>query len=531
MRAILHDAVVRYVEVSKTDHGHVFLVMDYIEGPSLNDVMLQQRVDDRALLVVAHRVLEGLVPTHAHGIVHRDLSPDNIILRGGDPERATIIDFGIAKDTSAGAMTIVGNEFAGKYEYAAPEQLDGHADQRTDLYALAASLLAAHQREIPHLGSTPAEIVRNKAKPLDTSRVSEPLKELIDWLGAPNPQDRPQSAEEALKRLGEILKPLETPKGERRARKAGKKKRGALVPLLLGGLIMIGGVGAWLSGALDELFADPLPVADPYTMNAALSDDNASFSANAPDPETAALLSAAFRNASGTQPAADAVTLAQGMPVDNWPDLADQILAQTKGLLRWHVRLEGVNADISGLAQDRATKAQISARITDWGKKAGIPITLDLQAGPEKLATRAVQGLLDGLATCGRLSQINAPDETYALYDAIRIGGDLMSDADKKTIQAKLEPEIGDRTVKLETTTLNRDLCAIRAVLPKAPTGNVSISLINGKSEQISLTGVFRTGENPVADILLPETLTEGSLWVMVVDNTWKVFHVLPNIN
>jgi hypothetical protein len=45
------------------------------------------------------------------------------------------------------------------------------------------------------------------------------------------------------------------------------------------------------------------------------------------------------------------------------------------------------------------------------------------------------------------------------------------------------------------------------------------------------LTGVFHTGENPVADILLPGTLTEGSLWVMVVDNTGKVFHVLPNIN
>ncbi len=107
MRAILHDAVVRYIECSRTDQGHVFLVMDYIDGPSLNDVMLERKVDDRDLLVIAHRVLEGLVATHKAGIVHRDLSPDNIILRGGDPEQATIIDFGIAKDTAAGAMTIV----------------------------------------------------------------------------------------------------------------------------------------------------------------------------------------------------------------------------------------------------------------------------------------------------------------------------------------------------------------------------------------------------------------------------------------
>lgn len=88
MRNIIHDAVVRYSECSRSDTGQVFLVMDYIEGPSLNQVMLERRLDDRALMIVAHRVLEGLVATHDRGIVHRDLSPDNIILRNGRPEKA-----------------------------------------------------------------------------------------------------------------------------------------------------------------------------------------------------------------------------------------------------------------------------------------------------------------------------------------------------------------------------------------------------------------------------------------------------------
>lgn len=120
MRSIVHDAVVRYTDCTRTADGHVILVMDYVEGPSLNDVMMERRLQDRELLIIAHRVLEGLEPTHAQGIVHRDMSPDNIILRGGDAERATIIDFGIAKDTTAGSATIIGNHFAGKYEYAAP---------------------------------------------------------------------------------------------------------------------------------------------------------------------------------------------------------------------------------------------------------------------------------------------------------------------------------------------------------------------------------------------------------------------------
>jgi hypothetical protein len=52
MRNILHDAVVRYTDCSLTDDGHVFLVMDFIDGPSLNDLMLSGRVDARDLLIV-----------------------------------------------------------------------------------------------------------------------------------------------------------------------------------------------------------------------------------------------------------------------------------------------------------------------------------------------------------------------------------------------------------------------------------------------------------------------------------------------
>ena len=162
MRNIIHDSVVRYNECSRTDDGHVILVMDYVAGPSLAEAMVARQVTERELLVVARRIAEGLAVAHAQGIVHRDLSPDNIILRDGSAERATLIDFGIAKDTTEGARTIVGNEFAGKYEYAAPEQVDGNAEPKSDLYALGATLLAAYRGETPYLGTTPGEIVRRK---------------------------------------------------------------------------------------------------------------------------------------------------------------------------------------------------------------------------------------------------------------------------------------------------------------------------------------------------------------------------------
>ena len=98
MRYVLNDAVVRYTECSRSDQGHVFLVMDFIDGPSMNDVMMRRSLVGRELMIIAHRGVEGLVAAHARGLVHRDLSPDNVVLRDGAADKARLIDFGIAQD-------------------------------------------------------------------------------------------------------------------------------------------------------------------------------------------------------------------------------------------------------------------------------------------------------------------------------------------------------------------------------------------------------------------------------------------------
>jgi serine/threonine-protein kinase len=125
MREIRHDAIVRYFDIQRTENGLVYLVMEFVDGPGLDSKIKEGGMSAADLMIVAKRVAEGLEAAHAKNIVHRDLSPDNIILRGGNPSDAVIIDFGIAKDTNPGAETVVGNEFAGKYAYAAPEQLGG----------------------------------------------------------------------------------------------------------------------------------------------------------------------------------------------------------------------------------------------------------------------------------------------------------------------------------------------------------------------------------------------------------------------
>lgn len=524
MRNIIHDAVVRYSECSRSDSGQVFLVMDHIEGPSLNQVMGERRLDDRALMIIAHRVLEGLAATHAQGIVHRDLSPDNIILRGGKPESATIIDFGIAKDTAAGARTIVGSEFAGKYEYAAPEQLDGKSDYRSDLYGLGALLLAAARQEVPQVGTSPGEVVRFKRGPLDTSGIEAPLKDLIDWLTDPDPARRPQTAVEALARLDKWLKP-DTHRDK--ASGPGGTRRRWLLPAVLAAALVLA-AGLWLSG----YFTPALPTADPYVLTAQMTPGSgATLSGNAPDAETAAALRSAFRDAAGVAAPEDALAIAGGMPDAAWPDAVAEALALAAPLSRWEVEVTGNSARLAGIAPDTAARDAVKAAVAAWPAQGGMSLQADLVAGPETLGWAALQPYLDRLATCGPLTAPADQPAEFALFDTIVLTGFLASPADAETIRTALVPVIGDRNLEIEATPLNEDLCRIRSVLPLVPAGAMSIWLGRGATGEAALTGVFNTGDNPVVDIQIPASETGASLWVMVVDNTGKVFHILPNIN
>ncbi|KMK65251.1 serine/threonine-protein kinase [Puniceibacterium sp. IMCC21224] len=528
MRNIIHDSVVRYSECSRTDDGHVFLVMDYVEGVSLSDLMFERRVEDRELLIVAHRVLHGLTATHAQGIVHRDLSPDNIILRGGDADKATIIDFGIAKDTATGARTIVGTSFAGKYEYAAPEQLEGHADFRTDLYALGASLLAVARREVPDVGSNPGAVVRFKRDALDTSGISSPLRDLIDWLTAPDAANRPATAEVALTRLDQWLKPDSHPT----TRAPGKgRSGGAFRWVLVLGVVAVVGLGLWASGLVQGLMTPPLPVANPYSLTATFNDGSATLDGNAPNDESAADLRAAFAGATGITPPDGSLTLATGLPSPSWPGDVTALLPLLQPLDRWDLTISGAGARLNGLASDRAGRDSLAKTLTKWQDSAAITLISDLIAGPEQLDPTVLEPVLTDLSSCGPLTLRGTGDPPYALFDTLTLTGDLASAADADALTARLTPGIGDRTLRLATTTLNADLCAIRAVLPPYPPGAVSIWLGRGATGEAALTGVYHTDDNPLVDIQMPADITKAWLWVMVVDNTGKVFHVLPNIN
>ncbi|MDN5788029.1 serine/threonine-protein kinase, partial [Pseudorhodobacter sp.] len=311
IRDIRHDAIVRYSENQRTAEGQVYLVMDYVEGPSLEAKMLSGGLTADDLLKVAARVLQGLVAAHAKGIVHRDLSPDNIILRDGRPEQAVIIDFGIAKDENPGAETVVGNEFAGKYAYAAPEQLNGMSDTRSDIYSLGVLLLATFRGKSPDVGENPMQLLRLKQQPPDVDGVPEPLKSLIARMAAPDPADRFQTAEDVLRAIDptytashvmktQTARPVATPPPP------AQKKRSGMFALLALALLVLLAAGAYGLG----FFGASLPQVSPFVFAAQKAEDGTvSARGYAPDKATLTSLNQQFPGS---------VTLAKGNISEHW---------------------------------------------------------------------------------------------------------------------------------------------------------------------------------------------------------------------
>ena len=131
--------------------------------------------------------------------MHRDLSPDNIILPGGKVERAKIIDFGIARSATIGGETLIGGSFAGKYNYVSPEQLGlygGDVRERSDIYSLGLVLAAAMRGSPIDMGGSQMEVVEKRRVVPDLSTIHDDFRPIIEAMLQPNPADRPESMAE-----------------------------------------------------------------------------------------------------------------------------------------------------------------------------------------------------------------------------------------------------------------------------------------------------------------------------------------------
>ena len=543
IREIRHDAIVRYSENHRTPDGHIYLVMDYVQGPDLNALLKAGGLPATDLLAVCTRVAQGLRVAHGRNIVHRDLSPDNIILRDGKPDQAVIIDFGIAKDTNPGAETIVGNEFAGKYAYAAPEQLSGNTDNRSDIYSLGALLLATYRGAKPDIGNNPMEVLKRKGEPLPTEGVPEPLKSVIDKMTRPLAAERYQNADELLAALGgdtsertviaprqpatgpaSTQKPKVAPKVQ--VRKPERSRSGLWVAL---GVLLIlgGGAGAYFSGYLDPYIGERLPVADPYSLIAERTEAGVVRAVGyMPSPEAAESLTRAIAAMGGTAE----LTVASGDIAPTWADDVLAVVAALNEIEIWRLAVNGNEARVTGVTLSRGTRAAVNAAFAS-GLPGGLIGSADILQGPLIVSTAMLEPLLLEYEDCGPLSLLDPPALGYGTDATITIGGRLATTETRVLMTDAVQAVVGDRDVVLEVEMLNPTLCLIEANLPEAGPGGASVVYGFADRSDPNPSARYFVGENPVIDVVLPAAMTDGYVSVSLLDVSGNVYHLLPNVN
>lgn len=208
--SVQHPAVVNCHDLLSDDQGRVYLVMEMIDGVALSDRLRNAPLSEAEVRTLGARVASGLAAAHARGVIHRDLSPDNIVLPGGRPEEAKLIDFGIAKVLETGQQTLM-DGFKGKLAFASPEQLgffEGRIDGRSDIYALGLVLYAAATGHLLPMGESFVDAVdarRNlTALPSDTP---ESLRGELSRMLAFDPEKRPRTADGLFTRVGPLRRP------------------------------------------------------------------------------------------------------------------------------------------------------------------------------------------------------------------------------------------------------------------------------------------------------------------------------------
>ncbi|WP_310497899.1 serine/threonine-protein kinase [Sandarakinorhabdus sp.] len=200
LEKIGHDSLVKYRALAYDRGRNInYLVIEYVDGPSMAHVLTGDAADPALALRVLRRLALGLHAAHEAGVIHRDLSPDNVLLPSGNIERAKIIDFGIAKDNNPGQKSVVGEAFAGKFGYAAPEVFGKYGRKigpPTDIYSLAL-VIAAFARGAPvDMGITIVDALDARAIVPDLSDIAPDLRAILERMLAPDPADRYQTMEE-----------------------------------------------------------------------------------------------------------------------------------------------------------------------------------------------------------------------------------------------------------------------------------------------------------------------------------------------
>ncbi|EJN85798.1 Stk1 family PASTA domain-containing Ser/Thr kinase [Actinomyces naeslundii] len=193
--------------------GVAYLVMEYVEGPTLRDLIAAGPLSVKEALGLVAQLLRPLGAAHRAGLVHRDIKPENVLLPS-DGSVAKVADFGLARAVTEVTQTTTGNVL-GTVAYLAPELItSGDSTSRADVFSAGVVLYELLTGEQPFTADSPIQIAfRNVHEdvPLPSKLVPDmpaDVDELVATMTRREPQDRPADADEALALLRNVVDEL-----------------------------------------------------------------------------------------------------------------------------------------------------------------------------------------------------------------------------------------------------------------------------------------------------------------------------------
>jgi formylglycine-generating enzyme required for sulfatase activity/serine/threonine protein kinase len=282
-----HPNIVRAFDAGKSGKQYYF-VREFVDGGTLDERLSQKgRLAPEEAVDIASQVGRGLFIAHQSGLVHRDVTPANILISSDGTAKLT--NFGMAKGLYVRGGAEASGISSGERtpDYVSPEEAQGESiDARADMFSLGATLYRMLTGQLPYSGDTPAAVLaaRIQTRPALAHEI-EPavppaLAQVIDKMMATSPEDRYADLQHALKELQSV--PLKAPHpakkvptavvSKRRPKAAKRKKlvahkpRGTAQFAVMGGVVMVALTvgGLMLAGGGGESLPDvPPPNPDP----------------------------------------------------------------------------------------------------------------------------------------------------------------------------------------------------------------------------------------------------------------------------
>ncbi len=212
-----HRHIVEIIDFAHTEEGIPYLVMEMLEGESLDEqIKRRQKLSLTRATAIFRQAAQALQAAHSKGIVHRDLKPSNIYLcrRENQDNFVKVLDFGVSKMLGMQSSLTQSNHLLGTPFYMSPEQADektNKIDQRADIYAMGTILFEMLSGTLPFIGSSiPSvlyKIVHHEVPSLRTIEpdIPEALDQVIQRSMHKQPQERFTSMEAFWRALAEAL--------------------------------------------------------------------------------------------------------------------------------------------------------------------------------------------------------------------------------------------------------------------------------------------------------------------------------------